>query len=208
MPLYIGSNALPIGASLGSISVPPSNIFVAIKFKVGDLYGGGVIFNVTGSIGNQTGLISALYDISGSTTTSQWGGGTYANAFRTGSAIGDGQANTDAIVAANPGNNNLAAALSNNYTNTDTGTGIYSDWYLPMFGIASYIGNNPGEFTLLTEVQSSIPTPYKLKTGVGYWTSTIAVDSNPWQPWVMDSGGNSLTVYQTDSYYVRPIRRF
>ena len=48
----------------------------------------------------------------------------------TGTALGTGSANTIAIIALYETESN-AAKLCDDYTNNETGTGVYSDWFLP-----------------------------------------------------------------------------
>ena len=78
----------------------------------------------------QHGLISALTDQSntigwvvGGNSQSTYNGNTLAD-------FGTGQANTN-IMIAQVGVTGGAANICNDYTNTETGTGVYNDWYLP-----------------------------------------------------------------------------
>lgn len=108
-----------------------------------------------------------------------------------GTELGTGQANTTRIVTV-MGNGSYAAKLCDDYTNLDTGTGVYSDWFLPS----------------LHELQKLYLNESKIGGFVNdeYWSST--------------ENGTSLAYYQDfsngyqDSYYknstfrVRPIRYF
>jgi len=51
-----------------------------------------------------------------------------------GTAIGTGMANSNAIVLQNGAVNSYAAGVCDVSTNPDTGTGVFSDWYLPNEG--------------------------------------------------------------------------
>lgn len=130
-----GATSHTNSADSGVISVLfPSTAGLAI----GDAYQGGKVayILVSGDPGYDAavtkGLIAATIDqssgiiwsIADKQTTSV-PGGAVATAF------GTGQANTSAIVAQNGEGITYAAGLCDAYTNTDTGTGVYSDWYLP-----------------------------------------------------------------------------
>jgi hypothetical protein len=94
---------------------------------VGELYGGGIVVAVWKTAGIENGLITSLADISASET---WSNVTSTLIGITSESPIDGHANTDAIIGQG-GHSTSAAKLCNDYTNTNTGTGIYSDWYLP-----------------------------------------------------------------------------
>ncbi len=96
---------------------------------IGELYQGGIIVSVWKEAGVEHGLIASLVDID---TAAAW-----SNIINV--AIGaparnyyDGQPNTIAIIA-QAGHINSAAKLCDDYMNIDSGTGVYSDWYLPAY---------------------------------------------------------------------------
>ena len=88
---------------------------------IGDTYQGGIVFYLDGSGG---GLIAAL---SNQSDGLQWYNGSYVTTGATGTAIGTGSANTDAIIAAQGATEtSYAAGLARAYTG-----GGYTDWFLP-----------------------------------------------------------------------------
>ena len=95
---------------------------------LGQFYGGGVIFYILkpGDAGYdvnvQHGLIVALVDQS---LGIRWNNGTNIS-ISTGSNIGTGSTNTDAIIASQGVSNSYAAGLARAYTG-----GGFNDWYLP-----------------------------------------------------------------------------
>jgi len=115
--------------------------------EVGDNYGGGIvayIFKDNGDnpddpgyvMGETHGLIAATEDqsdgivwITGGDTIITLNGGTSA-------ALGTGATNTAAIIAqaeaaSNDNLSTYAAGIYANYINTDNGTGVFDDWFLP-----------------------------------------------------------------------------
>ena len=88
---------------------------------IGDTYQGGVVFYLDGSGG---GLIAAL---SNQSDGLQWYNGSNVTTNATGTAIGTGSANTDAIIAVQgTTQTDYAAGLTRAYN----GSG-YTDWFLP-----------------------------------------------------------------------------
>ncbi len=110
-----------------------------VILAIGDSYGGGKVAYIlqsgdSGYVSGEThGLIAATSDQS---TGIQWAVTAYYKISvpapgAIGTAIGTGLTNTNAIVTQNGAGSTYAAGLCDAYTNTDTGTGVYSDWYLP-----------------------------------------------------------------------------
>ncbi len=111
---------------------------LSIKKKVGDYFGGGVVFYVDET--GQHGLITSLSDQSSSIT---WYNGVHKVTGATGDGVGAGATNTAIIVAAQsndtPGGN-FAAKVAADFSVQEDGftacTGsidevCYGDWYLP-----------------------------------------------------------------------------
>ena len=106
-----------------------SNSVVIPQPQVGDFYGGGVIYYlfVDGQIGyvagETHGLIAAVQDDS----SIRFYNGSDAVSGATGTAIGTGSANTDAIIAAQGATEtSYAAGVARAYTG-----GGFTDWFLP-----------------------------------------------------------------------------
>ena len=105
--------------------------------EIGQSYAGGKVAYILkegdpGHVAGEThGLIAATVDQS---TGAAWAVAAYqrfAVPGGTDTALGTGSVNTTSIVAQNGAGSTYAAGLADVYTNADTGTGIYSDWYLP-----------------------------------------------------------------------------
>ena len=89
---------------------------------VGELYQGGVVFYVDNT-GNH-GLICSMIDLS---NTVMWS--TLLTTVAGALSDWNGASNTVAIAASTT--TTCAADICDTYTNTNYGTGVYSDWYLP-----------------------------------------------------------------------------
>lgn len=213
--LLIGetSNTITIGSDLGyghynlSLTVKSGDIYstkrVTFEVKdlqIGDYYQGGIIFYLNGDGG---GLIAAPTDQS---TGIKWGGIRnyvysshvpvraipptynyyYITTGATGTEIGTGQANTDAIIAAQ-GADYYAAQLCN-----DLVLNGYNDWFLPSRDelYQMYIHREViGGFT----------------TGI-YWSSSEYDNDEAWRQYFYNGSYNVYNKYT--SYDVRGVRAF
>jgi len=98
---------------------------------IGELYGGGIVVSVVNIAGVEHGLIASLTNL-GPDPGSPWCDITYMTTLigPAAQSFTDGQANTNAIITQSPGFA-CAAKLCDDYTNSETGTGVFSDWYMP-----------------------------------------------------------------------------
>jgi hypothetical protein len=91
---------------------------------IGELYQGGIVVAVWKEAGVEKGLVASLVSLGNVV----WSDNTTSIGASARSPQ-DGQANTNAMLAQSA--TAPAAKLCNDYTNAETGTGVYSDWYLP-----------------------------------------------------------------------------
>ena len=149
-------------------------------FSIGQSYGGGIIFYVDGT--GLHGLISATSDQS---TGAPWGceelfiGGT-------GTAIGTGQANTNAIVN-RCSESGIAARICD-----DLVLNGYSDWFLP----------SQDELNLLYQ-QEVVVGGF---ANHGYWSSSEYASPNAWTQTF--TNGTQYTNLKDSPNFVRAIRAF
>ena len=162
-----------------SISGSPKTAVVYRSPYVGMPYQGGILAYIfesgdTGYIPGEThGLIAATEDneavewITGGTTQTTANSGTSIE-------VGTGQANTIAMMN-QTGFTGGAAKVCDDYVNADTGTGVYSDWYLPSKNELLKLRNNKtaiGGFKLIgtsvywSSSEDSVSTAYSVTFGV------------------------------------------
>jgi hypothetical protein len=159
------------------------------SLAVGQSYQGGVIAYILqagdpGYDANVThGIIAATNDQSNHI---QWYNGTYVTTSASGTALGAGNANTNAIVSSQ-GSGNYAAKLC-----ADLVLNGYSDWFLPSKGELNklYINRNAiGNFM-----------------AGAYWSSSESNNDHACSQYF--SNGNQLSEYKSYTYYIRCIRAF
>ena len=144
----------------------------ALEPAVGDVYQGGVVFYIfveadTGYVAGEThGLIAAVADQSSGI---QWrNGNTNQTTEATGTAVGTGSANTDAIILVQgPVATSYAAGLARAYA-----AGGYTDWFLPSKDELNLMYSNIGQGSLLGNI-GNFDDDY-------YWSSTEHDYSNAW----------------------------
>lgn len=143
-PLTAGTTTIIVKTVDGGLTATCTVTVNPAPVAIGDSYGGGIVAYILQSgdpgydANAQHGLIAATADqstgiewITGGNTQTTWVngegyGGTSTN-------YSTGQANTNAMKA-QTGYTGGAAKVCDDYTNTETGTGVYSDWYLPSKG--------------------------------------------------------------------------
>jgi hypothetical protein len=164
----------------------------------GELFQGGVVFWVDNT--GEHGLIASMVDIS---TSSAWSNITTNLPGAT--SDWDGLSNSNAIIGQS-GHTSSAALLCLNYTNTDYGTGVYSDWYLPSRGEINHLWNNIYQVQKVLDNDGNPVTTTLAKNY--YWTSTDWNTLNN-RAYNFFFGYGSVS-YQTKDYgcYVRAVRAF
>jgi len=189
-----------MGTSLASAV---SNSVVTPQPQLGDFYGGGVVFKLfhagqIGYVAGEThGLIAAVQDDS----HIRFYNGSDAVSGATGTAIGTGSANTDAIIdVAVATETSYAAGLARAYTG-----GGYTDWFLP----------SKAELNKMWLERETINTTASANGGSNfsnnwYWSSTEH-GSNITYPyaWIQHlSDGETQVLDKSYSVRVRAVRAF
>jgi len=201
-PVTAGTTTIIVTTVDGGLTATCTVTVNPALVAIGDSYGGGIVAYILQSgdpgydANEQHGLIAATADqstgiewITGGNTQTTWVneegyGGTSTN-------YSTGQANTNAMKA-QTGYTGGAAKVCDDYTNTETGTGVYGDWYLP----------SKGELIKL----------YINKVAIGgfaedyYWSSSEYDASNAWDQLFTDGYQNYNGKYVT--LPVRAVRAF
>jgi hypothetical protein len=154
---------------------------------VGQSYGGGIVAYIDGT--GVHGLIAAIAD---KDTVIVWHNSNSGTTGATATALGTGNANTNAIVALY-GTESNAAKWCADYTNTETGTGVYSDWFLP----------SRDELDKLYDNRSAIGG---FNTSERYWSSSEYSASQALRQSFID--GSIANRYKNSVYRVRAVRIF
>jgi hypothetical protein len=167
---------------------------------VGDFYHGGVVFYIfqsgdTGYIFGQThGLIAAVAD---QNSGIRWYNGSDVTTQATGTAVGTGSTNTDAIIAAQGATEtSYAAGLARAYTG-----GEYIDWYLPSKYELNLMHENIGRGNVLGLGNvGNFTTNY-------FWSSTEVISNSAWAQH-FGVGSQAIKGKGTTNYSVRAVRAF
>jgi hypothetical protein len=168
--------------------------------RVGDFYGGGVVFYIfesgdTGYIAGEThGLIAAVADQSDGI---QWYNGSYVTTGATGTAIGTGADNTTTIISVQGATEtSYAAGLARAYTG-----GGYTDWFLPSKDELNKMYTNRA--TINTTAASNSGSDF---SNWYYWSSTENDGGNAWAQHFLSGYQYGVNKYSTGN--VRAVRAF
>ena len=158
--------------------------------EIGDLRDGGIVFWVDPD-DNTHGLVCAFQEIS---NNSPWSNGSNITIGSTGTAIGSGAANTDAIIAAQ-GSGDYAASIARAYDG-----GGYTDWFLPSkYELGEMYFNK-----LTLEAVSGFRGLFN-----DYWCSSEYNGDSAWLiREVSINGLSSEKLLKSYGYTVHPIRAF
>ena len=151
------------------------------NLAIGQSYQGGIIAYIDST--GQHGLIAATADQSEGI---QWYNGTNIVTGATGTAIGTGLTNTNAIIAVQ-GSGSYAASIARDYNG-----GGYTDWYLP----------SKDELNQLYQQQTAMGG----FEGEYYWSSTEYDNNTAREQSFYDGSQNDS--FKTSTYYVRAVRAF
>jgi hypothetical protein len=186
--LYVG-NTLINDVMLGSQRM--DDVFSNPNYNIGDLAYGGVIIYITGSFPDQSGIVVATQDAYSNVIGPPfpiWG--CSGTSISTSTAVGTGQANTNAILAG-CATRPILASIADDYTE-----GGYSDWYLP----------SEGELDLINTYYNLIPNIY---TGPQAYASSTQTNSTQFRAKFITSVTiNRAKDASTSSIRVRTCRSF
>ena len=186
-----------IGTSVASAA---SNS-VLLQLQIGYTHQGGVVFYIldegdTDYVAGEThGLVAAVADQSSGI---QWYNGSYVTTGATGTAVGTGSANTDAIILVQgPVATSYAAGLAKAYA-----AGGYTDWFLPSKYELNKMYTNKA--TINTTASANGGSDFA-NYGV-YWSSTEFDSSIAWSQHF--SNGYQYYSNKFNTIYVRAVRAF
>jgi hypothetical protein len=163
---------------------------VLTVLTIGQAYEGGIVFYVTD--GGAHGLIAATADLN---TRIRYG--TYTSTLATGTAIGTGLTNTNAIIATEgPTETSYAAGLARAYRG-----GEYADWYLPSKDELYAMYSNIGKGAALPNTNIG-----RFDITYSYWSSS---EEDIYKTWFQDfHDGSRSSNDKLGTLNVRAIRAF
>jgi len=189
------SGADPVSNSANS-GVVTASFPETATVAVGDSCGGGIVAYILQSgdpgyvTGEQHGLIAATSDQSGDI---YWHASQSGVTGATETVLGKGKENTDTIISFY-GSEVNAAKLCADYINSETGTGVYNDWFLPSNDELEKLHTNRVAIGGFTEFG-------------GYWSSSEYDETRAWARSFLATGIN--TGFFKDSLQsVRAVRYF
>ena len=165
----------------GNTATATRQVIVEESLVIGQSYQGGIIAYIDST--GQHGLIAATEDQSEGI---QWYNSDSIVTCATGTAIGTGSANTDAIIAAQ-GSGSYAASIARDYNG-----GGYTDWFLPSRDELNQLYVNKAAIGGFTDAL--------------YWSSTEYVNTLAWTQNFYN--GIQFNVNKSNTYNVRAVRAF
>ena len=180
------SSWVSMGTYSGTGQTNVSFTKAAPSLAIGDSFFGGKIAYLDG---NGCGFVAATSDHS---SQIRWHNGTNTTTGATGTAIGTGLANTNAIISSQGGaTGSYAAGICADYSVTDGGV-TYNDWYLPSEDELNQLHINRAEI-------GGFASNY-------FWSSTES--STPSARVQHLDGGNKSSLSKAGTWYLRAVRTF